>query len=434
MPEKRFLLFLGLLLGLAVSSAGRGAFAQPLPIDLDKAVELALSSDNGIKAAESDVAKASEGRRQAHRARNVTMKIGHSTARINQYRNDVDVNLFENEVSAAYPLYTGGLVEGAISASEHELRSKILSLERAYQDVRLSVTVAFFSMLRAENMAQLAGESVERLEAHVRNVDAQYRNGRVSKADLLRSEVELINAQQTMTQAVNDYKVAVKSLNDTIGLPLDTELVHEGEMSYVAFVYSLDECIEYALFNHPDLEIAELLKKQAEAGIVIAESERKPKVHLVASQAFSSLHNWPGLDQGDTRIALEAEYTFSDGGIAASKIRGAKEDLKKADYNYESIKDEIVLNATKYFMTMEETRSRIEMGAKAVDMAQEAYRIAVARYREGVGTNIDVLDAQEALNQSDSRHTQALCDYNVAVARIENAVGVPVPREDRRGR
>ncbi|MCL2010797.1 MAG: TolC family protein [Synergistaceae bacterium] len=414
-------------IGLVVLGMGRPAHSQPLSIDLEKAFELALGSDRSIKAAESDVAKTNEGRRQAHRARNVTLSAGHTTSRT--MNRDYDVNSFQNTVSATYPLYTGGRIEGTIAASEHEWASSILSLERARQDLRLSVAIAFFTMLRTDDMAKLAGDSVERLEAHVRNVDAQYRNGRVSRADLLRSEVELINAKQTMSQSVNDYRIAMKSLNDAIGLPLDTELSHEGEMSRVPFTYTLDDCIEYALSRHPNLAIADLRKKSAQAGIVVEESGKKPTVNLNANQAFSSQHNWPGLDRDNLYISINAEYTFSDGGVTDSRIRGAKEDLKKADYGYESARDAIVLDVTKYFMTMEETRARIETTASAVDMSREAYRIALARYREGVGTNIDVLDAQDALNRSDSNHTQALCDYNIAVAQIVNAVGAPMPFE-----
>ncbi|MCL2010508.1 MAG: TolC family protein [Synergistaceae bacterium] len=413
---------------LAVFDVGRAAYSQPLSIDLEKAFELALGSDKNIMTAESDVAKASEGRRQAHRARNVTLSVSHNSSRT--MTPDIDANLFQNVISATYPLYTGGRIEGTIAASEHEFLSSVLSLERMRQNVRLSVASAFFTMLRAEDMAKLAGDSVERLEAHVRNVDAQHRNGRVSKADLLRSEVELINARQTMSQSVNDYRIAVKNLNDAIGLPLDTELFHEGEMPRAPFPYTLDDCIEYALSRHPDLTIAELRKKSAQANITIEKSAKKPNVNLSASQAFSSQHNWPGLEQDNLQISLSAEYTFSDGGVTDSRIRGAKEDLKKAGYSYESARDAIVLDVTKYFMTMEETWARIETTASAVDMSREAYRIALARYREGVGTNIDVLDAQDALNRSGSNHTQALCDYNIAVAQVVNAVGAPMPFEE----
>ncbi|MDR3265715.1 MAG: TolC family protein, partial [Synergistaceae bacterium] len=124
MLKKRRCFFLISVLGTVVFGMGRPALPQPLSIDLDKAFELALGSDKGIKAAESDVVKANEGRRQARGTRNVTLKIEHDTVNIKyQNDNDMTVNSFQNVVSATYPLYTGGMIEGSIAASEYELKS-----------------------------------------------------------------------------------------------------------------------------------------------------------------------------------------------------------------------------------------------------------------------------------------------------------------------
>jgi outer membrane protein TolC len=65
----------------------------------------------------------------------------------------------------------------------------------------------------------------------------------------------------------------------------------------------------------------------------------------------------------------------------------------------------------------------VDESVSAISKAQEAYDIAVNRYNEGVGTNIDVVDSQSALTLASSNHTQALCDYNIALARIENSMG-----------
>jgi outer membrane protein TolC len=394
------------------------------------AFELALSADLGVKAAESDVAKADEGRRQAYRAQGITIKVEHNSANVKyQNESDVTVNSFQNVISATYPLYRGGLIEGSITAAEHELNSKILSLQRVKLDLKLSVTTAFFTMLRTEDMAKLAADAVSRLEGHVRNVDVQYRNGKVSKADLLRSEVELINARRDRSQAENDYRVAVKNLNDLMGLPLETELSYSGKMSYTAFAYTLEECVNHALAHHQDLAIAQQAELKAKAGIKVAESEREPSVSLSMSQTLNSIHNWPGLDSDNLQLVLHGEYTFSDAGVAKSKIRSAKEDLKKAGYNYQAVRDSIVLAVTTRFMEMNEAASSIETGVAALDKAQEAYRISLVRYREGVGTNIDVLDAQTSLNQTNSNYTQALCDYNIALGRLDNVLGVPISGE-----
>ena len=94
MPKKYYFFLLCLL--LVVLDAHGPALAQPLAIDLDKVVELALGSDKSIKVAESDVAKANEERRQAHRSRSVTMTIDHSTARTEYQIQDIGANSFQN--------------------------------------------------------------------------------------------------------------------------------------------------------------------------------------------------------------------------------------------------------------------------------------------------------------------------------------------------
>lgn len=425
----KFVFLLSLVLSVLQTpvDGAEASRAQHLILDLDKAYGMAFVNDNSIKAAESDVAKANEERRQAHRARGVTMKIEHDTVRIH-YQNETpvtNVNSFQNEISATYPLYTGGLIEGSIAASEYEWQSQQLTLERTRQSVKLSVAVAFFTMLRTEDMAQLADDSVKRLEEHVRNVSAQHRNGKVSKADLLRSEVELINARQQMTQARNEYETAIKNLNNAIGISINTKISYDGKMTKVPFTRALEECLEYALKHHPNIAVAKLMEKKAQAGITVARSEKKPKVSLAVSQNLASLYNWPGIDDDNFQMVFHAEYTFSDAGVSNAKIRSAKEDFKKAGYNIDSVHDSVILDVTTCFMNMEEAGARIEEGLVALDKAEETYRIALVRYREGVGTNIDVLDAQTALSQTDSNYTQALCDYNIAMVRLENAMGLP---------
>ena len=113
-------LFALLVLGAGVFGLERFVLSQPMNIDLDTAFELALANDKGLKAAESDIAKANEGRRQTHRARSITLKIEHDAARVRNQVNDIDINSFQNIISASYPLYTGGLITGNIAAAQVE--------------------------------------------------------------------------------------------------------------------------------------------------------------------------------------------------------------------------------------------------------------------------------------------------------------------------
>lgn len=96
--------------------------------------------------------------------------------------------------------------------------------EQAYNEMKETATTGYFNMLNATNMKALRQESVDRLQAHLDNVIAQYNVGIVARADVLRSEVELANAKQDYITASNEYDVAEATLNNIIGTPLNTTL------------------------------------------------------------------------------------------------------------------------------------------------------------------------------------------------------------------
>jgi outer membrane protein TolC len=335
-----------------------------------------------------------------------------------------------NLVEATLPIYTGGRVTSSIAAAEAELSAQKENLTGAYQDLRLSVASAFFTVLRTDDMAKLSREAVERLQAHVDNVSMLMEAGRVGRADLLRSEVELFDTERQMINATNQYEVAIKQLNDLMGLPLDTPLRLRGTMSYVEFPYTLEECIADAMEKHPKLTAARWIVEQSKAGVQVAASAKRPQASITMTQTLSSTSDWPGFRKDNFLAALQVQYTLLDAGLASSQIAEAKENVSRASLNRDSVADSIKLSVTTDFMGTQEAALRIKKTASALDKARESYEISVFRYDQGVGTNIDVIDAQIALTQANSNYTQALCDYNIAVARLENSMGGLPARTD----
>ncbi|MDR1472869.1 MAG: TolC family protein [Synergistaceae bacterium] len=415
----------GICLSVFMSLA---VFARPsssamIELTLEKAEEMALINSKQVKIAESDIIIANEGLRQARRTNSIGVSLTHNSSTTSVYTADIEERSYSNTITAAYPIYTGGKIESGIKAADIEVEIKKMSLSKIIQDVRLSVVVGLYSILRAEDMVKSYEESLGRLVAHSDNVLIQYENGKVSKADLLRSEVEVSNEEQTLTSARNTLETAVKQLNSALGVPLETKLIIEETMSYKKIGRSLEECIEYAMQNRPDLKSAMLEIKWAKAGVSLAKSEKAPQATLSMTQNLNSDANWPGYKQDYFNITLEIDYKIFDSGVADSKIASAKETTAKATLGYEQIKEALELEVTSCFLSIQEAERRIFESETVIDKAKEAYEIAVARYGEGVGTNIDVIDSQVALTQANSNYTQALCDYNISLARLENAMG-----------
>jgi outer membrane protein TolC len=410
-----------------VAFASKGISAQ-MEIDVERAVELAIANNPQMKIAASDITIAGESRKQAYRTQGVSVAFTHSSSYTHYQKDDVHLNMFSSGVTASYPLYSGGVIENTMKKSHLGYQEREKALEMTRQDLRMSVATGFYSMQQKSDMAKLAGESVERLKAHVENVRIQYENGKVGKADLLRSEVELANGELSFESAANAYAVAVKQLNSFMGVPLDTELTWGSGMTHVKFPHTLEECVAFARENHPNLSVAVLRVREAETDVDIALGEKRPRANLSATQNLSSNSDWPGFTKDNFSIQLSVEYTLFDSGVSSSKVALAKEAVQRAKYDYELTWDSIFLSVNSDFMGIMEAERRIEKAQNALEDARGAYAIALNRYEEGVGTNIEVIDSQVALTHTESNYTQALCDYNIALTRIENSMGGFIPK------
>ncbi|MDR1977881.1 MAG: TolC family protein, partial [Synergistaceae bacterium] len=378
-----------LLLALAaVIAFAPGGIAGQLEIDVERAAELAVANNPRMKVAESDVAIAGESRKQAYRTQAVSVAATHSSSYADYQKDDIHQNTFSNGITMSYPLYSGGGIENTMKKSDLGYQEQEKALEKVRQDLRMSVATGFYSMQQKSDMAKLADESVERLKAHVENVRIQYENGKVGKADLLRSEVELSNGELSRVSALNAYAVAVKQLNSLMGVPLETELTWSKGMSHEKFPHTLEACEAFAQKNHPDFLMAELRVREAEIDVDIARGDKRPKANLSATQNLSSNidSEWPGFREDNFSIQLVIEYTLLDSGVSSSKIASAKEAVQRAKHDYEATRDSIFLSVNSDFMGIMEAERRIELSKDALEDAREAYAIALNRYEEGVGT------------------------------------------------
>ncbi|MGM9520053.1 MAG: TolC family protein [Phascolarctobacterium sp.] len=334
-------------------------------------------------------------------------------------------NSHSNTLTASMPIYTGGKIGGAIKQAKAGYLSSVQGVQRAYNEMRNTVTTGYYDMLQADNLQKLGRESVDRLADHLRNVEAQYEVGVVAKVDVLRSQVELANAKQSLIQAENKYQISEANLNKIVGLPMDTQLKLDNILVYTPYENDLQYCLDYAAQHRPELEQAKQGVEAAKGALRVAISGHMPQVAASASQNWNDT-NWPGDENGNWYVGVSVGLNIFDSGVTNSRIHGAEADLKKAHETYRDTVDLVNLDVRTNYLSMREAEKRIDTTKLAVSQAEEDYRIAQLRYMNGVGTNTDVLDAQVALTDAKTNYLQAMYDYNTCKTNLETAIGVPM--------
>lgn len=337
-------------------------------------------------------------------------------------------NAHTNSLTATLPIYNGGKISGAIKQAKAGYLISEQGLQKAYNDMRSTVTNGYFDMLQADNMQKLGRESVDRLADHLKNVEAQYEVGVVAKVDVLRSQVELANAKQSLIKAENAYQIAEANLNKIVGLPMDTQLKLDNILVYTPYDNDMQYCLDYAAKHRPELEQAKQQVEAAKGALRVAISGHMPQVNASATQNWgnSNGNNWPGDDNGNWAVGVTVNMNIFDSGVTVSKIHGAEADLAKAHESYRDTVDLVNLDVRSNYLNLREAEKRIDTTKLAVSQAEEDYRIAQLRYMNGVGTNTDVLDAQVALTDAKTNYLQAMYDYNTCKTNLETAIGVPM--------
>ena len=402
--------------------------ADRVALTLEKSIGLALNYNEQIKAAVSGAETAKWNLEKAKGAKRISVDLSHSDARIGGeywqvfHIDESPSNYFVNSVTASWPLYSGGRIENTIKQAELGSEMSELYLQSAKQEIKYQVTQSYYNILACQNLQQVREESVRQLSGHLKNVEAQYAVGTVTKADVLRSEVELASAEQGLVTAKNNTRLAVAVFNKLVGLPIRQEVEIKDALTYEQYHYNLDDCISYALQHRPDRLGSQKAVKQAEAGVKAAEAGKKINLSMDASyNTYDTKIN--EFDTTQWMVGITARLNLLDGNVTNAGVKASKGLVEQYKHQANDTAAAVELSVQQAYLNMARAESNITTNKVAVDKANEDFALAQARYSVSLGTNLDVVDAQVALTAAKTAYIESLYDYNVSKAALDKAMG-----------
>ena len=421
----------GLIL-VAFTIATSPTFAADIvAMALDESINLALKNNEQIKAAASGMEVAKWNFEKTKGTKNISVDFSHTDAKIGgeywqiYHIKDSPSDYFINSLSTSLPLYTGGRIENTVKQAKLGSEISELQLQSIKQEIKYQVTQSYYNILACQNFQQAREEAVKQLSEHLKNVETQYDVGTVTKADVLRSEVELANAKQSLVTAQNNTKLAMSMFNKIVGLPIRQEIDIKDALKYEQYNNNLDDCISYALLHRPDQIISQKAVKQAEAGIKVAESGKNLNVSMDASYNTYDTK----IDKFNTTqwmVGVTTHLNIFDGNVTNAGIKASKGLLEQSKHQANDITAAVELSVQQAYLNMVKSESNIATNKVAVDKATEDFALAQARYSVNLGTNLDVVDAQVALTSVKTAYIESLYDYNVSKAALDKAMGKKV--------
>jgi outer membrane protein TolC len=423
-------------LTLAVASlSAQPAPQQPVPeqLDLKTAIGFALENNFAIRQARERI-KQQEGvviEVSGRQIPNVaaTASYQDNQKAITQQAPPTD-RYWTISLTASQVLYAGGGVRSSIKSSQLVREAAVLDLQSSINDALLQVRTSFYNVLLAREKITVQEKNLELLQSQLKTTTDRYDAGTVSSFEKLRAEVAVANAKVPLITAKNDYRLAIESLRQALGFTTNRdEAIRKiptfvGTLDYTPVTFDLQAAFDAAHANRPDLQRLAKLSASREESITVAKSNYYPTVSAVGGwQLRKGLTNDFGDSNHGWLVGVQSQWNIFDGRSTAGRVVQARSALEQAKLTFTEAQLSAEVDVRRAFSNWQEANELADASKKVTGQAEEAVRLAEARYNAGTATQLDLLQAQTDLTTARTNQIQAYYNYTVAVASLRTAMG-----------
>ncbi len=337
-----------------------------------------------------------------------------------------DLDNYSAGLNVTQPIFAGGAIVANINAGR--LFSLLADeLVRAMvQEVIYSASHSYYDVLLNQHLLQISADAVRSADAHLNDVRQKRRGGVASDFDVLRAEVELSNFKAELIQNKNAIDISKANLLKVMGVSQDSDVALSDELDYSAFKMSMEQAVETAYRNRPDLFSRQFDIKLQKELLNIAQSRYWPTVSGFYNNIWSKPdpHNSVVIDWGR---AWQAGFMVSlpvfDGLAREGEVIERKARLKQAQIDLIDAEETALFELTKAQLSIENAEEFVESQRLNLTRAKEGLRLAEIGYKEGTNTQVEMIDAQAALTQARAFYYQAVYSHLIAKLDLQKAMG-----------
>lgn len=420
------------LIFTSISAAGaEEIIKQGETLDLKRCIEIGLMRHPNILAATGtvDAGRSRVGQSQANYYPQVNLSSGYSKisplsgssgAGSSSGTGD-SFDQYSSSVSLNQNIYDFGKTSSQVQIQKLNLDSSASDLANVSQQTIFNVKIAYYGVIQAKYQKIVAEDTVKSTELHLEQAKGFFEVGTRPKFDVTKAEVDLSNARLNLIRAQNAFRIAIATLNNTMGVPEAPDYEIDDNLYFEKYEMTFEEAIDNAYRNRPDL--ASLVSKRlaSEKSIELAKTGYYPT--LTGNAAY----NWGGekfpLDDG-WNVGVTLSFPLFSGFLTTYQVAESKANLNVIMANEVFLKQSIYLEVQQAYLTLRAAEEAIPTAKLGVDQARENLDIANGRYSAGVGNPIEVSDAEVTLVTARTFYIQALYADKVAQASLEKAMGI----------
>ena len=336
-----------------------------------------------------------------------------------------------------YTLWDNGQREGSFAQAKESLTATVSRNERTKQDLILDITVAYYDLLKRQELVKVSEQIFERSQENTQRTRVFEEAGILIPADIATAQLREGNDELSLLNNRNSLQIAHATLPRLLGLDPGVLLTVSLDESYQLYQergtierieMPIEEAIQIALSTRPEFQERQANIKSQEWSLTLARLQRWPRLnadvdynvnlddYLRERENFSDFRSWSA--------GVSLNFTLFDGGILGNRVKERQMQLEQTRENASDLERSVALAVRQAYLTLQRSEAAVDISKKQVTNAQLSLEVIQGRFDVGKAILLELLDAQTSYAQALTNEVNAFYDYKIAQTRLQDAMGV----------
>jgi len=291
------------------------------------------------------------------------------------------------------------------------------------EDIILTTEIAYYNYLQAARVRDASAEVVKQTQEHLTQSEAFFKAGTVAQFDVLKAKTDLANAKVNLISAENNVRISKLQLENVISQKLSDNAVLIDNLESQQDSIDINTAMKTAMDNRPEVISGKLKVEAGQSLLTSAWAAHLPSINATGGYNKRSYGLVDEYFLPSWNIGATLTIPIFQGFALNAGVEQARANLKMSESSSDEIAQTVALDVQQQFSSLEEAKERITATRALVEQSEETLKLAEGRYKQGVGSAVEITDARVGFYDARTSYIQSLYDYQVANARLKRAMG-----------
>ncbi len=341
---------------------------------------------------------------------------------------DPILNNYSLKLSLQQPLFTGFRLSSLKSSAELYNKASEIDYIKDINETAFNIQNTFWNYYRTQKALELINENLQSLQYHLEDTKNFMDNGLVTRNDFLKLQVQISMVELMKIETENNIEVAQAVFNKTVGLPLDSQTeIKPKEIVAELTPIEYKDYLNEALKNREELKSFNYRVEANKNSVRAANSGWFPSVFLFGNYYYSRPNQriLPSTDKFDDTwdVGISLSWDIWNWGYTSSQSTQAEQQLIQTQTAYDLLKESVEIEVYQNYLKLISENNKVTVNKRAVEQADENYRITNEKYNQQLATSTELIDAKTSLLDAQTKLLNATIDFEIAKIKLNKSVG-----------